>query len=214
MRRVFPYAITILGFVILLAYLNFAFGWVVLSDRLAIALAFAIGPVAIFGTLGLSERLKHIYDESTLRIGTTFIVIAFSLLTLMLTMQQSVFAEYEHLSETAVSSEPATALEDSFALVNHIQLGTDVAFDIFYALGIIFISGLLVQKNGLGRIVGIYGLLAAGGLLALNIWYFPTPPAAAESIDLGPYTIAWWVGLIIFDSRLKKRGVYKAASET
>ncbi len=210
MKRYIPYIGTAIGFTILFAYLSFAFGWDVFSQRLAIALMLAIGPVAIFGTLGLSERLSREFDRSTIRYGTVFLVIAFSLLTLMLTMQQSIFAEYENLVVAAESAEPSQALKTSFNLVNHIQLGTDVAFDIFYGLGIIFISSTLVQKRGLARIIGIYGLLAAGGLLVLNIWYFPTPPAAIGSIDLGPFTIAWWVGLFIFDSRLKKRQAAEA----
>ena len=195
----------VLGLSILLAYLNFAFGWVMLSERLSLVLAFAIGPVAMFGTLALSENLMRVFGTSTLRIGTIFLVIAFALLTLMLTMQQAIFAEYRQLLDATAAPEAQASLKASFALINQVHLGADVAFDIFYSLGIIFVSSVLVRSKGIERVIGTYGVVAASGLLVLNLWFFPTPPAAAGSIDLGPATIVWWVALIVFDSRLSKR---------
>jgi len=205
MRKLLEIVGGVVGFVILLAYLNFAFGWVVLSERLSLVLAFAIGPVAVFGTLALGENLMRVFGTSTIRMGLVFLVIAFALLTLMLTMQQAIFVEYEQLREGAAGAEVPASLRSSFALVNQVQLGADVAFDIFYSLGIILVSAVLVRSKGFERLIGIYGLLAATGLLALNLWFFPMPPAAAGSIDLGPATIAWWVALIVLDDRLNKR---------
>jgi hypothetical protein len=195
----------VLGLSILLAYLNFAFGWVMLSGRLSLVLAFAIGPVAVFGTLALSENLMRVYGTSTLRLGTQFLVIAFVLLTLMLTMQQAIFTEYQRLLEATAEPEALALLEMSFALVNQIQLGADVAFDIFYSLGIIFVSSVLVRSKGLERLIGAYGVLVGTGLLVLNLWFFPMPPAVAGSVDLGPATIVWWVALIVLDGQLNKR---------
>ena len=205
MRRLVPLIGGALGFVILLAYLNFAFGWVMLSQRLSLVFAFAIGPVAVFGTLALSENLMRVLDAATVRLGAIFLVIAFAILTLMLTMQQAIFLEHNRLLDAVSAADPPASLEASFALVNMVQLGADVAFDIFYSLGIILVSTALVRGRGLERAIGAYGLAAATGLIALNIWYFPMPPAAVGSIDLGPATIAWWVALIVLDSRLRKR---------
>ncbi len=205
MRKLVSILGGVLGLSILLAYLNFAFGWVMLSDRLSLVLAFAIGPVAVFGTLALSENLMRVYGTSTLRMGTLFLVIAFTLLTLMLTMQQAIFAEYQQLLEATPEPNALASLETSFALVNQIQLGADVAFDIFYSLGIIFVSSVIVRSKGLERVIGAYGVLVGTGLLFLNLWFFPMPPAFAGSIDLGPATIVWWVALIVLDGRLNKR---------
>ncbi len=195
----------IVGLTILLAYLNFAFGWVMLSQRLSLVLAFAIGPVAIFGTLAISENLVRAFASSTIRIGTIFLVIAFALLTLMLTMQQAIFVEYQQLLDAATTPAAEATLKASYGITNQVQLGADVAFDIFYSLGIIFVSSALVRATGLARVIGVYGVVAATGLLVLNLWFFPTPPAAIGSIDLGPATIVWWVALIVLDGRLSKR---------
>jgi len=201
----------VLGLAILLAYLNFALGWVALSQHLGRMLAFAIGPVAIWGTLAIYESFMRVFGSFALRVGTIFLVIAFALLTLMLTMQQAVFAEYQQLLGAMAPAEAPTSLKQSFALVNRVQLGADVAFDIFYSLGIILISIVIVRRRGFERVAGAYGLVVATGLLALNMWFFPTPPAAAGSVDLGPATIAWWVGLFVLDGRLKKREISDSA---
>ena len=211
MKKLISFFGGILGLAILLAYLNFAFGWVLLSQRLSLVLAFAIGPVAVWGTLALSESLVRVFGTFTLRVGTIFLVIGFALFTLMATMQQAVFAEYKQLLGATASTQAPTALKESFELVNRVQLGADVAFDIFYSLGIILVSSAIVRGRWLERVVGAYGLVVATGLLVLNMWFFPTPPAAAGSVDLGPATIAWWVGLLVLDGRLNKRELSDSA---
>jgi hypothetical protein len=211
MKKLISFFGGILGLAILLAYLNFAFGWVLLSQRLSLVLAFAIGPVAVYGTLALSESLVRVFGTFTLRVGTIFLVIGFALFTLMATMQQAVFAEYKQLLGATASTQAPTALKESFELVNRVQLGADVAFDIFYSLGIILVSSVIVRGRWLERVVGAYGLVVATGLLVLNMWFFPTPPAAAGSVDLGPATIAWWVGLLVLDGRLNKRELSDSA---
>ncbi len=205
MRKLLPLLGGVIGLTVLLAYLNFAFGWVMLSQRLSLTLALAIGPVAALGTLGLSESLSRYFDKPTIRLGSIFLVISFAIFTLMVAMQQAIFAEYQQLLDASGAAEPTVPLKEAFSLVNHMQLGADVAFDIFYAIGIVFISSVLIRGRGLERLIGTYGLVVAPVLLALNVWYFPKPPAAMGSIDLGPATIVWWVALIVLASQLDKR---------
>ncbi len=207
MRKLLPHIGGVIGLVILLAYLNFAFGWVMLSQRLSLLLALAIGPVAAIGTLSLSETLSEFFDKPTIRMGSIFLVIGFAILTLMIAMQQAIFAEYRQLLGASGAAEPTAPLREAFSLVNHVQLGADVAFDIFYAMGVVFISSALVRGSGLARLIGTYGLVVGAGLLALNIWYFPKPPAEMESIDLGPATIVWWVALFVLSAQLEKREI-------
>ena len=205
MRKLLPLLGGVIGLAIILAYLNFAFGWVMLSQRLSLLLALAIGPVAAIGTLSLSETLSKFFDKPTIRLGSIFLVVGFAILTLMITMQQAIFAEYRQLLGASGAAEPTAPLREAFSLVNHVQLGADVAFDIFYSIGVVFISSALVRGSGLARLIGAYGLLAGAGLFALNIWYFPKPPAEMESIDLGPATIVWWVALFVLSAQLEKR---------
>ena len=188
--------------IVLAAYLNFALGWVSLSQRLTLALGFAIGPVAIVGVLGISDRLAKVFRAGPVRTGAVFLIIGFALLTLMLTMQQAIFAEYRQLRGGAPVSGASETLEHAFALANQVQLGADVAFDIFYSLGMVVTSIALLGGTRLPRLVGAYGLLAGGGLLVLNIGTFPVPPSAAGAVDLGPATIVWWLGVIYLARRV------------
>ncbi|MCL6507513.1 MAG: hypothetical protein K6T59_10840 [Bryobacteraceae bacterium] len=120
----------------------------------------------------------------------------------MKTMQQAIFAEYAELRAGRAGAEVPEALRQAFALVNMVQLGADVALDIFYSLGVIFTSYALVAQPGMPRLVGAYGLLVGSGLLVLNIWTFPTPPREAGAVDLGPASTVWWIGVFLLVRRL------------
>jgi hypothetical protein len=81
--------------------------------------------------------------------------------------------------------------------VNTVQATRDVAFDIFYCLAVILFSVLMLRHPSFGRGVGILGIASWVGLLALNFWTFPVPPAEADLVDLGPVTGVWWLLVII-----------------
>lgn len=191
---------SILGSVILLAYLNAAFGWVDLSRRLALVLGFALGPAGIIGTLGLTKALSARHSKEELHFGSVFLIAAFSILTLMLTIQQALFAKYDQLKLVAGPGD-ISALKQAFALANQVQQGADVAFDIFYCTGLFVISKALLSVSGFPRALGVYGIVSSVSLLALNIWTFPIAPKYAGAVDLGPATILWWVGLVILARR-------------
>ena len=181
-----------------------------MGDSGALFLGFALATISLVGVMKSVAAIA--LAVPLLIIGVPiFLVIGFALFTLMATMQQAVFAEYQQLLGATAPAEAPASLRESFALVNRVQLGADVAFDIFYSLGIILISIVIVRTRGLGRVVGAYGLVVATGLLALNIGFFPTPPAAAGSVDLGPATIGWWIGLFVLDGHLNKREISDSA---
>ena len=196
---------TAVGAVSLLAYLNFAFGWVELSRRLSLVLAFSIGPAGIVGILGMTKRLAARHDKETLNVGAVFLIIAFSILTLMLTVQQALFAEY-YKAALEIAPENTSTLKQTYSLVNQVQLGADVAFDIFYCIGLLVVSRALLSVAGFPRLLGIYGIVSAVCLLGLNIWTFPVGPKYAGALDLGPASVLWWVGLIVLNRRVKNPG--------
>jgi hypothetical protein len=78
-----------------------------------------------------------------------------------------------------------------------IWLGLDVAWDVYIGLGTLLFSIGAFSHPRLGRVVGVAGVLIALGLLALNLYTFPTPPAAAGLVDLGPAVGLWYLVVTI-----------------
>jgi len=185
------------GLIVVLAYLNFATNVVSLPDRLTLILAFAIGPVAIFGVLEIYRELAATPLATQVRLGTVFLIIAFALLNLMLVVQQSIFIPYQEAMAATTDDAVRESMRHVFRGVNQVQLGIDVSFDIFYSLGLILVSIALTRTTRFGKFLGIFGVLTAGALLILNMATFPMPPSEAGLVDLGPLTGVWWLVLIL-----------------
>jgi len=205
MRKTRLSVAALLGLLVVLVYLATATGLLQDDSQLLRAAVFAIGPVAIVGVLSIAQYLAADKPGLALRTASAFLVSAFALLTLMLVVQQAVFIRYHEFSSATADAATLASLQAAFRLVNEVQLGIDVCFDIFYCTGIIMLSVVMYRHRDFGRLIGIFGALAAAALLALNLVTFPRPPADAGLVDLGPLTGVWWVVVIIQFSRLRRR---------
>jgi hypothetical protein len=175
-----------------------------LPEGLALGLVFLVAPAAVVGVLMIRRWLGGAAlspaRSLTLDAGTAFLVIAFALFDLMLIVQQTVRFYYRELMAGAESA-AADVFRLAYRLVNPVQLGIDIAFDVFYSLGVVLVSFVLLAKGKLERIVGWYGLVTSTALLVLNLWVFPKPPGEAGLVDLGPATAVWWLAVIVLVSR-------------
>lgn len=204
MRRVGLSVVAILSLLVVLVYLATAIGLINDATPLTLALVFAIGPVAIVGVLRISEYLARAGPAPTLRPATVFLVVAFSLFTLMLVVQQTVFIRYREFTREATDPAVLEGLRTAFRMVNEVQLGIDLCFDIFYCAGMILLSVAMYRHPHFGRLIGILGVLAGAGLLVLNLATFPRPPAESGLVDLGPATGVWWVLVILQFIRVQR----------
>ena len=160
----------------------------------------ALGVLGILGSLELGRRLDPRYETLRARAGTAFGVCAFAIFVVVMVVQFGARLLWrEHLvRDVAVGlPEQEAMLKLAFQGVNAVQATMDVAFDIFYCLAVILFSSLMIQHRAFGRVIGSFGLLAAGGLLLLNLVTFPLPPSMSGLYDLGPLTGVWWVVVII-----------------
>lgn len=180
-----------LGVAVLLIYVNFATDTIRFPTLVSVALAFAIGPAAIGGMLEMYRTLGANHPAPVLQLAITFLVIGFSLLTLMLVVQQAIFIGFPQLSE-----ESAAGYDVTWTGLNLVQLGIDVAFDIFYSLGLMLLGLCLARHPHYGKVTGYLGSFLGLALLVLNISTFPLPPANQGLIDVGPYTALWWLVVI------------------
>ena len=132
-----------------------------------------------------------------LRVGTTFLIVAFALLNLMLVVQQMVRLQFRQFRLAAGDASQAALLDAVFKGTNLIQLGIDVSFDVFYCLGVIALSAVMYREPGFGRVLGAFGIVSAAALLVFNLATFPYGPADSGLVDLGPVTGIWWLCVIV-----------------
>jgi len=78
-----------------------------------------------------------------------------------------------------------------------IWLGIDLAWDAYIGLGTICFAVAVLRHPRFGRVFAFSGLAIAVGLLGLNLYIFPKPPARAGRIDLGPAVGLWYLAVTI-----------------
>lgn len=164
-------------------------------EAVAVVLAAAMGPLLAIASWGLREFLNLERRRVTADLGAILNALASALLTAMLLVQLAVgMRTADHPTREAVG----------------IWLGLDVAWDVYVGLGTLCFALGALRHPRLGRVVGGLGIVIAGGLLALNLATFPTPPANAGLVDLGPFVGGWY--LLVTVLILRSRGWVRAAA--
>ena len=165
---------------------------------LLVGLALMLGPAGAFATVALQPGWRRRYAADWVDTGCIFLLISFALLTLMLCMQQALLSAREALE----SGPTLEALSAAMQVGNLIQLGADVAFDLFYSIGLGLLSAaaMLTAAKRKERLLGLFGLLLACGLWLLNLLSFPLPPAQIGLVDLGPLSLLWWIAMALLDA--------------
>jgi hypothetical protein len=172
------------GVLSVVSYLAAAFA--PLPDLLSYVTAFAFGPLLAIGVTGLYYCLAVERRGPMIQIATIFGIAGGVTVLLMLTTQQAIFSVIKRSSSSA-----GTDLAQFKEGLNAVQLGLDVAWDVLICVAVILFGISMLRHSRFGRVFGSMGIIS--GLLALsfNLWYFPTPPAAAHSIDWGPLVALW-----------------------
>jgi hypothetical protein len=78
-----------------------------------------------------------------------------------------------------------------------IWLGLDVAWDLFGGVGTVLFGVALCYHPRFRPLMAGSGILVGMVLLILNIATFPTPPASAGLIDVGPIVGLWYTALLV-----------------
>lgn len=176
-------------------------------DFLGMLLAFTFPLLWIIAVMGLYSFLKRTAHTPSLEIAYIFGIIGSAIACSFIVVQQANFIWHDAAMAAAQSEEVKALLKASFTGANRVQLGLDVAFDIFSAISW-FLFGLNIAKiPGFTRILGWIGCLLSAGLLTLNMITFPTPPADAKLIDLGPFLATWilaafiWFTVVVFKKK-------------
>lgn len=78
-----------------------------------------------------------------------------------------------------------------------VWLGLDVAWDAYIGLGTVLFGVSMLRHPRFGRLFGASGIVLGLGLLILNLYTFPTPPANAGLVDLGPFIGLWYLAVSV-----------------
>jgi hypothetical protein len=162
-----------------------------------LVLVCSFGPLLAIGSAGLWELLGLHRRTATLDIGLVANLAAGVAVTLMLLAQLGLKAWFDAgLGGSAQQVSPEVA-EAAFQAGNGLQLGLDVAWDVFLAIGTAMLAWNMREHPRFGRAYAATGLLLAVALIGLNLAAFPENPGRAGWIDLGPLIGVWylWVTL-------------------
>jgi hypothetical protein len=84
------------------------------------------------------------------------------------------------------------ALQAAYGAGNGIQLGLDVAWDVFLVLGTVLLAWNMWHHPRFGRLLAVSGCVIAVALIVINLAVFPEPPGHTV-IDLGPVIGLWYL---------------------
>jgi hypothetical protein len=146
-----------------------------------VVLASSMGPLLGVASWGLREFLNLDRRRGIADAAAIANAIAGALFSAMILVQLAAGMRNEHPGTDAVS----------------MWLGLDVAWDVYVGLGTLLFAICALRHPRLGIAVGVGGVAIAIGLLALNLYTFPTPPANAGLVDLGPAVGLWYLVVTI-----------------
>lgn len=179
------------------------------TSALALGAAFLFGPALIGFSAGLYHVLRAHRRTITLDLGLMADVAAGVTVTLMLLTQLALNRWFELQFGSGSRDSPERALRAGFEAANGIQLGLDVAWDVFLALGTCLFAWNMWHHPRFGRVLAVSGAAIAVALTVTNLASFPVPPGHAGSVDFGPVIGLWYV---IVTVRLAMAARWAAAS--
>ncbi|NUO80905.1 hypothetical protein HUU05_12570 [candidate division KSB1 bacterium] len=160
---------------------------------LTVACAAAFGPLLSLASVGLYHVLKLHQKTVTAQIAAGANIIAGSIVNMMLIVQLALSISMDEYVAKAADPATKSTLELIGKVVDKVQLGLDVSWDIFIATGTFLLGLNMLKHPRFGKILGGIGMLLALLLLSFNLYTFPIPPANANLIDFGPFTGLWYL---------------------
>lgn len=168
-----------------------------LPIRIAFPIFWSFGPLLIVAAIGIYSFLGRQGRSVPLQLGTLFMVIAGASVTLMGTMQGSYRVALQKIKPEETNEVAGVAWKMAQTAADSIQLGADLAWDIFICSSMVLL-GIAMWKNPLiGKVIGTAGVIIGLSGLILNVYSFPTPPGQAGLIDIGPLAGLWFLAVTI-----------------
>ena len=182
-----------------------------LPEKASLILAFAFGPFFMLGSLGLYRIGQFWKNSLSLQVGALFNIVGTAFATMMLVVQQTVFSFHDQFKNADRGTVTAEQLKWIFREVNSVQLGMDLAWDVFISAGTFCLALGYWGHPVMGKVIPAIGMLVGVLLLGFNMASFPVPPGEAGSIDFGPLVALWYLVVTIW-ILIKRKKLLDAAS--
>lgn len=154
--------------------------------------AASFGPLGVINSFAIYRVLAWERQGAANRLALLMSLLAYAIVTIMLLVQGSV-------TYYAARSGADASL---FQLLRAVDLGIDLAWDIFMGASLLLTAGVMHGHSRFGRLwsypAGVFGLL----LIVFNGMTAPLPPAAAGLVDVGPVTGLYGLVLSVYIIRL------------
>lgn len=164
---------------------------------IVVVLAFSFGLLFSTAAFGGYHFIALNRKTVTLQLGTAFNVIAGILFNMMIVVQLAVGEYMRGRLQESTDATLEVVLRTTWGGIDKVQLGLDVAWDVYLCVGTFLIALNMVAHPRFGRVFGYSGATIAALLFALNMWTFPTPPDQAGLVDLGPLLGLWGLAVSI-----------------
>jgi hypothetical protein len=185
--------------------------FVPMPETLTVLLAAAFGPLLSVGAVGQYHFISAYRRTVSLQIAVLFWVIAGTIVNTMLVVQMTVRDYWRQGVAGAPDEESAELLETAYVAADKVQLGLDISWDFYIAVGTVLLAANMLKHPRFGRVIGLVGIVTGAALLGFNLSTFPHPPAEAGSLDLGPVLGLWGLVVTIMMARsigwLKDQGL-------
>lgn len=159
--------------------------------NVAATLACVFGLSISGGALGMYHFLSLNKVTVTLQIATGASIIAGVLVLTMLIVQFSVNDLIDQQRVILGEGGESAMLTSAWMAIDRVQLGFDIAWDIFIGVGTVLIAWNMRTHARFGQWFGWLGIGIGGSVLFLNLYTFPIPPGGAGFFDAGPFVGLW-----------------------
>jgi hypothetical protein len=168
------------------------------SLRMSYLVFMAFGPFFCVSVFALRMALKQECRSVTLDVATLLLVIAGAINTLMAAMQGALRIYFQDLPHGESVAEAAnTAWKMAYHSGNSLQLGADMAWDVFVLSGVLLLGVAMLRHPRFGPWFGWTAIIVGSAGLILNSLTFPTPPAEGQLIDIGPFVGLWFGAVVV-----------------
>jgi len=189
---------------LLFALLFLTIALVPLPGRLETVLTLVFPLFLLVGHVGLYHFLTRHRPTFTTQAAVIFGIGAPVLISAMLTVQMSMVSYmdryYRPLDEVT-----RAAQINIWRAVDSVQLGLDVAWDMFILPALLLFSLSIMKHPAFGRVFGFIGFVLGAAGLFLNIFTFPTPPINVGLPDVGPFVVSWYAILFTLMIRADRK---------